>query len=125
MESLKIDLVVDEPKSGEFVLCLVESPPWHEEPLADRMRKIQNRIYLAVDAILDGYVAQKYPESSGRAMRIQVDAYSSPPEIETLISNLNNFVNSEKDYLASVGIGKFAVSLRIVTGRSMGRIHDE
>jgi hypothetical protein len=68
-----IDLVAEDSKHNEFVLYLVENGPWEHGILESQLKRIQKRLYDAVDVVIEGYLASKYPQSKARRIRIQVD----------------------------------------------------
>jgi hypothetical protein len=112
--SVKIDFITQDPNQNEFVLYLVEEGPWSDS-IDDRMKEIQERIYGAVDAILDGVVANKYPESRGKKIRIQVDGHDNPPsKVSNLAEHLNLFVQNSDEYQNDLKEKGFAENIRIV-----------
>jgi hypothetical protein len=40
------------------------------------LRALQNRLYGCIDAALAGAIAEKFPESKGKSLVIQVDCYN-------------------------------------------------
>lgn len=60
-------------------MVLVEEGPW-SEPIEDQLTRVQGRLYDCIDAALDGKLAEKFPESAGKNIVIQLDAYNLPRE---------------------------------------------
>ena len=122
-ERLVVDLVTDDPSNDEFVLYLVEEGPWEPAALQGRLKDIQDRLYSAFDAAVDGHLAIRYPDSKGRKIRIQVDVHGvPPPEVESLVALVDNYVNCNADYQRDIQLSDFISSLRIVTRSQMGRV---
>ena len=77
----KKDVVVDFVASdnNEWKLVLVEQGPW-AGGIDEHLRRFQARLFDAVDAALDGQLAQQFPESAGQHVVVQVDGYNLPKE---------------------------------------------
>jgi len=60
---------------NEWRMVLVVSGPW-EGAIPAHLRALQNRLYGCIDGALAGAVAQKFPESKGKSLVIQVDCYN-------------------------------------------------
>ena len=122
--SITIDLVTEDNVNDEYVLYLVEDGPW---PTVDTdwgscLQVIQDRILNAVDAAVDGYVAGKYPESTSRLIRIQIDSPSGGPvQLKALVIAVDDYVKQYNDYAVAIAKSTFIRGLRIVTGEQMGR----
>lgn len=63
---------------------LVEEGPWDESHIADQLRRVQDRLYGCLDAIVDGQISDVYPDSVNKPLEIRVDAYNVP---EALLAN--------------------------------------
>jgi len=74
-QGVKIDLITEHPETGVFALILVETGPWTPGTEDAELRRIQNRLYSCVDVAIDGHLANTYPKSKGRPVRIQLDTY--------------------------------------------------
>jgi hypothetical protein len=121
-EQLLIDLVTDDPVHDECVLYLIEEGPWDADSNTKRLRSIQSRLYNAVDSVVDGLFAARFPDSSGRNIRIQVDGYNDPPpELDTLVSAFEASVHSSPEYKSAIERSAFVQSLRVVSRSMMGR----
>jgi len=80
----KIDLITADPVSGEYALIISATGDWEdsEEEQALLLQKINN--YL--NFIVDGDLAQHYPQTRGMPTRIQIDSSTNiPKNIERLI----------------------------------------
>ena len=119
MTTLKIDFTTEDPKHSEVVVYLVESPPWND--LSTRLQSIEERIYLTIDAILDGHLQTRLRLTAGARYRVQVDAHDAPDQIEGLIVLINEHVQSHSDYTACLSDSSNASAIRVVSGRAMRR----
>lgn len=122
------DLITEDPGSGEFVLYLVEDGPWptSDQDWSVRLRSIQDRVYSAADVAIDGLLAGKYPESSGRPVRIQIDSPGGcPSKLEALIEAMRTVFREDPGYLVAIKDSQHIAGLRVVTGKEMGRFQDQ
>ena len=82
MSSYKVATVVDFIAKSETTdtwrMVLVEDGPWSEIDV--ELTRLQNRLYDCVDAALDGQLSQKFPETLGKNILIQLDGYNLPEE---------------------------------------------
>jgi hypothetical protein len=121
MPTLVVDLIVEDPVNNEFVLCLVETGPW-TEPVEDRLRNLQDRLYDSFDAIVDGLVAAKFPQSKGRRIRLQVDGHDDPPEsVVELVRKFASHLKNNAEFQQAIIGSPFVETLRVVNGADMGR----
>lgn len=81
MPRVTFDLVTADPVHGEAVVYLVEEGPWPENEAGwnARLRGLQDRLYDAVDAVVDGHLAGRFPDLHGKPVRIQIDSPSGCP----------------------------------------------
>jgi hypothetical protein len=76
-DKVAIDLITVRP-DGAHVLVLVEEGPWEPDAVDSQLRKLQGRLYNAVDVAVDGFLASKYPDSKGGPVIIRLDCYDVP-----------------------------------------------
>lgn len=113
----------DEPRQ-EYVLYFVEDGPWpnRSESWRGLLTALQGRILDAVDAALDGGLAQAYPESIGQLVRIQVDSPSGEPQqVRELVNLVRQYLYEDPSYRAAIAGSAFVKGIRIVTGHELGR----
>jgi hypothetical protein len=123
-ESLTADLVTYDQGNDEYVLYLVEDGPWpHDEAeWRARLSGIQGRILSAADVAIDGHLAEKYPDSRGRKVRIQVDSPAgSPNQLEDLVGAVERFLREDPAYSEAIKNSGQIQGLRVVTGKQLGR----
>lgn len=96
-----IDFVARGQDSHEWMMVLVEQGPWNG-PLEAELRRIQDRLYGCLDAILEGQLAQTFPESTGKSVVVRLDCYDVPrDEVEDFFQRFSGGVFSiEKNRLA-------------------------
>ena len=126
-EKVTIDLVTHDPHSDEFVLYLVEDGPWptRESEWKECLKGIQDRILAAADAAIDGHLAQKYPDSVGKSIRIQVDSPNGCPDrVDNLVAAVKTFLNHDPSYISTIGASPHIRGLRVVTAKEMGRFDE-
>jgi len=102
---------------------LVEDGPWPENDTdwARCLSRIQSRIYDAVDVTIDGHLAAKYPDSKGRAVRIQIDSPNGlPSALAKLVTKMKVHFETDSEYSNAIKQSPFIRSLRITTGHEMG-----
>jgi hypothetical protein len=117
-----IDVISEDPTNKEWALYLVEEGPWNGEELEGRLKTLQERIYNAVDVAIDGHLASKFPDSMGRAVRIQVDCYDDPPEdVEAIVREIAETIEGDAEYQRAIRDSKFITGMRIVTMSEVGR----
>jgi len=79
-------------------MVLVEEGPWTGS-IDDQLRRVQERLYGCVDAALDGQLAEKFPESSGKRIIIQLDCYNLPKaEVDEFFDRFSKGVFAVPDY---------------------------
>lgn len=75
MGEVTIDFVVRDQPHGGWTLVLVEQGPWPEDDVTEQLRRLQDRLYACLDAVFEGQIAEKFPDSRGLPLMIQIDAY--------------------------------------------------
>jgi hypothetical protein len=73
----QLDLVTFDSAGGEYVLVISAMDDWDdsEEEQALLLQKINNYLNFG----LNGGLAEHFPQSKGKPMRIQIDSASKPP----------------------------------------------
>lgn len=101
MESTRrtlINFIAQGKSDNEWLLVLVEEGPW-TSTIEDRLRSIQERLYGCVDAALDGDLAQRFPETNGKRIVVQLDCYDGPAEqVSEFFSNFADGIFRIPDY---------------------------
>lgn len=76
-KNFTVDFVAKDATSNEWKMVLVENGPWVGSTDA-HLQALQGRLYDCIDAALDGQLAEKFPESKGKRLVVQVDCYNIP-----------------------------------------------
>lgn len=122
---LTIDTVTYDPNNDEFALYFVEDGPWpttNDTEWKELLGRIQNKIFDAFDAIVDGHVGALYPDSAGKRFRIQIDSpHGAPAPLKDLVSKIRNYIDNSEEYREALSSSPHAIDVRIVTGEEMGR----
>ena len=109
---LIIDFVARGPLPNEWRLVLVEQGPW-TGPVADEIRRVQERLYGCLDAALDGLVAEKLPDSKGGDVVISLACYNLPAkEVAAFFDAWRAGVLKIPDYEAALNKSPFVGKIR-------------
>lgn len=73
---LLVDFVTHSEGTNSWQLVLVEQGPWAD--MRAGLARLQDRLYDALDVLIDGTFAEMYPQSAGRPGGIRVDCYGVP-----------------------------------------------
>jgi len=102
-----VDFVARGDADDEWKMVLVEEGPWIG-PVDDHLRQLQERLYGTVDAALDGQLAEKFPESRGKKLIVQLDGYNLPKaEVSEFFDRFSKGVFSTVDYRRALESSKF------------------
>jgi hypothetical protein len=87
-DSETVDVVAHDPDTQEYLLVMVEDRPWGSEP--NQALQLRAKINTYVGFVVDGSLQDKYPETAGHRVRLQLDCASTPTsEILTIIDHAN------------------------------------
>jgi len=76
------------------------------------LRRIQERLYGCLDAAIDGKLAEKFPDSLGKNVVIQLDCYNVPrDEAEAFFKRFADGVLSVPDYKDGLARSRFVRKL--------------
>jgi hypothetical protein len=90
-----VDLVSVEAGSGCVVLLMLEQRPWDSE--AGQLRQLEDKFNAYLGYVLDGHLAQQYPEYAGRAVRFRLECVEPPRgEAERMLRAMRNFAAAER-----------------------------
>lgn len=76
-ETFVVEFVAKSESAEDWRIVLVEQGPW-QIPVTDALLRIQDRLYDCVDAVLDGQLAERVPESKGGTITIRLDCHNVP-----------------------------------------------
>jgi hypothetical protein len=75
-DTTAVDLIGHDPTAGEYVLYMVETRPWGDNPLQGAW--LREKINAYAGFILDGTLVDQYPETADASLRIQLDCPETP-----------------------------------------------
>lgn len=115
MKNFTVDFVAKGDSPEEWQLVLVEEGDW---TFVDRrLHQLQDRLYDCIDAVLDGQLAEKYPETMEKNVIIKVEFFNAPEDkISTFIERFSEGVFSMGDYAEALRSCRFAKSISIKAG---------
>lgn len=105
-----IDLITRHDSTGDYSLYLKEQAGWNGDPA--RLRQLQDRVYNALDVVLDGQLASDYPDSKGSMVRVVVVflGQDAPLDAIGVLERLHEYANTHSDFAPS------AISRGLVSG---------
>ena len=98
-----VDLVAEDPESGEVVLTILEQRAWGADP--QQLHQLQDKLNSYLGYALDGYLARDYPDYGGRPVRFELVCSEAPGPDQ------RGFLVAFRNYADTQGIG-FAVVTR-------------
>ncbi len=102
MAEFIVDFIAKGATEEEWLMVLIEEGPWH--PHEARLQAIQDRLYNCIDALIDGQLAQAFPQTSGKRIVIQLDCYDAPEEdLRDFFERFSQGVVELQDYKSSLG----------------------
>ncbi len=92
-----IDFVARSDTPDEWRLVLVEQGPWADT--TNELSRLQDRLYNCIEAVLDGQIAEKFPETKNARIKIRVDCYDVPEaEVAEFFGKFSEGVFQIDDY---------------------------
>ena len=103
MTTVTVDFVARGANADSWHLVLVEQGPWPAAKVTSELRRVQDRLYGCLDAVLDGKVAEKFPDSTSRRITIRLDAYDLPEmEVREFFNAFASQVLETPDYATAL-----------------------
>lgn len=101
-----VDFVAKGGAPGEWKMVLVEGP-WRGS-IDDQLHRVQERMFGCIDAALDGQLAERFPESRGGRVTVQLDCYNVPrDEVEAFFQRFSSGVFFVGDYRQALAASEF------------------
>jgi hypothetical protein len=98
VDTFLVEYVAGGPSANHWRIVLVEQGPWRAS-ITDELLRVQDRLYDCVDAVLDGQLADKVPESTGATVTIKLECYGVPgEEVKNLFKAFSEGVFQIPDY---------------------------
>jgi len=102
-----IDVIAHDSKTDEVTLVMLESRPWDGAEL--RLFQLQEKINAYLSFVLDGEMAEAYPQFEGKKIRLQLDCVGMPG------NDVVGFLSMVREQIAFQGIN-FEVRVKGDTG---------
>lgn len=103
-----VDFVAKGTSTNEWKMVLVEQGPWNV-PVGEGLARIQERLYESIDAVLSGQLAEKFPETKGASIVIQLDCYNVPiEEVREFVARFSAGIFQIPDYRRALDTSTFA-----------------
>lgn len=95
-----IDLITLDKAADTVVLVMTERRPWGAAPqqLTQQLTQIEEKVNRYMGYVLEGFLAEQYPQYLGKSVRIRLDC-AEPPDGEAA-----RFVDAMTDAIESHGI---------------------
>lgn len=100
-----IDLITLDPETDKVVLVMIERRPWGTDPR--QLTQIEEKINRYMGYVLDGFLAEQYPQYEGKRVVLRLDCAEAPH------GTAERFVAAAEHATGEHGIG-FAV--RVIHG---------
>jgi hypothetical protein len=71
-----VDLITVDPASGQVVLAMFERRPWGSDP--GQFGQIEEKINRYMGYVLDGFLAEQYPQYVGKPVALRLDCAEAP-----------------------------------------------
>jgi hypothetical protein len=91
-----VDLVAQD-SAGRVLVIMVETRSWREDP--NQPSQLREKLNAYADFILNGGLAQRFPETAGQPVDIQLDCTEAPTE------QIKAIIDHGADGLRRLGIG--------------------
>lgn len=89
-----VDLVTEDPATGEIVLVMLEERPWGSDP--EQLRQLEAKFNAYLEYVLGGHMAKQYPAYADRPVRFQLDCLENPrSEDRPFFNAMSNFAAGE------------------------------
>jgi hypothetical protein len=111
---VKIDFVTAMPDGG-CRLVLVETGPWPEAEKQQNLERLAKRITDCFTAILNGFLAERYPVTAGKAITIEVDSYDTPRlEVDILVAKAGNALKASPEAQEELRRARFTPGITVL-----------
>ena len=114
-----VDYITRSDETGDYSLYLLERAGWSE--LDARLKTLQERVYTALDVVLDGQLASDYPESRGKKVQIAVvfAGQDAPTAAVQMLERLDRVAKEDEEYGPSA-ISRGLIASVAVTAKITG-----
>lgn len=122
MPRATIDVLSEDPGGGTFTATLVEEGPWPDHMLEPALRNLQDWLFTTVDAIVEGAIAERYPETRGKPFTVFVNCFDVPEEqVRELFFRFRQYIDGSAEYQSAISnsahVSSFDFQIRFGTLR--------
>ena len=90
-----VDLVSFDGERDEVVLLMLEERAWESDP--EQLRQLEAKFNAYLGYVLDGHLAQQYPDYEDRDVCFRLDCVEPPRgEAQAMLRAMQNFASAEK-----------------------------
>ena len=101
-EQFVVDFIARDP----WKMVLVEQGPWDD--IEANLYRVQERLYNCVDAVIEGQLAEKYPESQDQPVVVHLSCHNLPePEIREFFDRFSSLAPELPEYKAALEQAEF------------------
>jgi len=109
-----IDFVAKGKDESEWLAVLVEEAG-DSFDIDEFLYEFQDRLYNCLDAIIDGQLAEKFPDTKGRNIIIRVDCYKLPKaEIKEFFDDFSGGILTVPDYASALASSVYVNNINFV-----------
>lgn len=109
-ETVLVDYVAYRSEENRTFLVLIEAGPWIDTYA--ELQRLQDRLYGALDIILDGKVAEMFPQTFGSLFTIKLICEDMPKaEVEEFFTKFSKFVFQTDDYRIAKEDSKYCLDI--------------
>jgi len=89
-----VDLISYDGERDEVVLLMLEERPWDSDP--EQLRQLEAKFNAYLSYVLDGHLAQQYPDYAGKDVCFRLHCAASPAgDAERMLRSMQNFAAGE------------------------------
>jgi len=113
-EGIVVDFIARGETPDEWRMVLVEEGPWSNPE--EQLRRVQDRLFGCIDAAIDGQLVEKFPESMGKDIIIELDCYNIPQSdvrdfFESFSAGALEIPDYKRAFMRSPFVGKIGFRL--------------
>jgi hypothetical protein len=98
-----LDIVSCAADGVTYSVHLVEQGPWAHADVPREVRRVQDRLYSALEVILDGKLAELYPETAGKAVVLRLECWGTPDApVRDFFERWAQHVQSDNEFAPSI-----------------------
>ena len=89
-----VDLITEEPATGEVLLVMLEPRSWESEP--EQLRQLEAKFNSYLEYVLGGHMVKQYPQYADRRVCFRLECVENPrPADSAFFTAVSNFAAGE------------------------------